>query len=69
MTASRNGANKRAEITYFLVKKLPNFVGLFVDFVILDGQTGFRKNFFKDIQISFYWVTGIGLKSTQFFSF
>ena len=28
-----------------------------------------KRHFFKDIQISFYWVTGIGLKSTQFFSF
>ena len=28
-----------------------------------------KRHFFKDIQISFYWVTGIGLKSKQFFLF
>ena len=28
-----------------------------------------KRHFFQDIPISFYWVTGIGLKTTQFFSF
>ena len=28
-----------------------------------------KCHFFKDIQISFHWGTGIGLKSAQFFSF
>ena len=28
-----------------------------------------KRLFFQDIQISFHWVTGIGLKSTQFFLF
>jgi len=32
-------------------------------------ETIAKRHFFQDIQISFYWVTGIGLKSTQFFSF
>ena len=27
-----------------------------------------KHHFFQDIQISFHWVSGIGLKSTQYFS-
>ena len=39
----------------------------------LDGQQASPKitkhHFFQDNQVSFSWVTGIGLKGTQFFSF
>ena len=39
----------------------------------LDGQQASQKitkrHFFQDNQVSFLWVTGIGLKTTQFFSF
>ena len=44
-----------------------------MDFINKMDRQAFEKiakhHFFKDIQISFYWGTGIGLKCTQFFSF
>ena len=49
------------------------FMCLAVDFVNEMDRQAFEKigkrYFFQDIEISFQSVTGIGLKTTQFFSF
>ena len=51
---------------------VPSYPSLAVDSVRMDGlafQKIGKRHFFQKIQSSFKWVTGIGLKPPQFFSF